>query len=393
MEGKVAKNRAGKERIEFSCNVRENGMKCLYSAISFVRFNVYLSRYILLVFKDAHEVYFEKTIENTDTLRGLVECARKQNPSEPLLESACMFTKHVPELLVCVSKTCPSLTKPCEKLVVVTPMKKDKKVRFAEPVTSSSSIPKQTDSLKTKDSNKPLLTSTRVKPTTSASGSKPSGNTKITTTKEVPLKETTITPVITPSPALKEILFQPMFDEYLNPPPCVDPQVLTVIAPEPVVSTGTPSSTTIDQDSPSLKPSSKESFTLVVILNNVHSINQQPKHINKWTKDHPIDNNPVGFKPCKKNSTSLNVLKFGRWYLLESCYDYYLDVYIQGEIRRTGGVLKSKACLVAKGYRQEEGIDFEEFFAPVTQLEAIHIVIALAAHIEGYVVFTNTQEI
>nr|GEU80061.1 hypothetical protein [Tanacetum cinerariifolium] len=35
--------------------------------------------------RDAHEVYIEQTIENTDTLRGLVECARKQNPSEPLL--------------------------------------------------------------------------------------------------------------------------------------------------------------------------------------------------------------------------------------------------------------------------------------------------------------------
>ncbi|GKA74296.1 hypothetical protein Tco_0780598, partial [Tanacetum coccineum] len=80
--------------------------------------------------RDAHEVYLEKTIENTDTLRGLVECARKQNPSEPLLESACMFTKHVQELLVYVSKTCPSLTKPTEKLVAVTPMNKDKKVRF-----------------------------------------------------------------------------------------------------------------------------------------------------------------------------------------------------------------------------------------------------------------------
>ncbi|GJV88299.1 retrovirus-related pol polyprotein from transposon TNT 1-94 [Tanacetum coccineum] len=34
--------------------------------------------------KDTHEVYLKKTIENTDTLRGLVECARKQNPSEPL---------------------------------------------------------------------------------------------------------------------------------------------------------------------------------------------------------------------------------------------------------------------------------------------------------------------
>ncbi|GJS82809.1 hypothetical protein Tco_0749350 [Tanacetum coccineum] len=48
-----------------------------------------------------------------------------------------------------------------------------------------------------------------------------------------------------------EILFQLMFDEYLNPPPCVDPQVPAVIAPEPVISTGTPSSTTINQEAPS----------------------------------------------------------------------------------------------------------------------------------------------
>nr|GEW86704.1 hypothetical protein [Tanacetum cinerariifolium] len=74
--------------------------------------------------------------------------------------------------------TCPNSPKPNEKLVVVTSMNKDKRVRFAAPVTSSSNIPKQTDSLKTKDSNKPLLTSTGVKPTTSASGSKPSANTK-----------------------------------------------------------------------------------------------------------------------------------------------------------------------------------------------------------------------
>ncbi|GJS81276.1 hypothetical protein Tco_0747817 [Tanacetum coccineum] len=92
--------------------------------------------------RDAHEVYLEKTIENTDTLRGLVECARKQNPSEPLLECACMFTKHVQELLVYVSKTCPTLTKPCEKLVVVTPMNRDKKVRFVEHVTSSGNTKK-----------------------------------------------------------------------------------------------------------------------------------------------------------------------------------------------------------------------------------------------------------
>ncbi|GKA20905.1 hypothetical protein Tco_0700894 [Tanacetum coccineum] len=121
--------------------------------------------------RDAHEVYL-------DTLRGFVECARKQNLSEPILESAFMFTKHVQEFLVYVSKTCPNLPKPSEKLVAVAPLNKDKKVRFAKHVTSPSNIPKQTDSRKTKDSNKPLLPSTGVNSTTSASGSKPSGNTK-----------------------------------------------------------------------------------------------------------------------------------------------------------------------------------------------------------------------
>nr|GEX01699.1 retrovirus-related Pol polyprotein from transposon TNT 1-94 [Tanacetum cinerariifolium] len=42
-------------------------------------------------------------------------------------------------------------------------------------------------------------------------------------------------------------------------------------------------------------------------------------------------------------------------------------------------VLKSKAGLVAKAYRQEEGIDFEESFSPVAHIEAIRIFIANAA--------------
>ncbi|GKA02160.1 retrovirus-related pol polyprotein from transposon TNT 1-94 [Tanacetum coccineum] len=123
----------------------------------------------------------------------------------------------------------------------------------------------------------------------------------------------------------------PMFDKYLNPPPCVDPQVPVVIALETDVSTGIPSSTTIDQDAPSTstsqtnqetpslviptgvkeadhdievahmdnnpyvdflipEPSSEESSSQVVIQNNVYSVNQPTKHINKWTKDHPLDN-------------------------------------------------------------------------------------------------------
>nr|GEW22916.1 integrase, catalytic region, zinc finger, CCHC-type, peptidase aspartic, catalytic [Tanacetum cinerariifolium] len=45
-----------------------------------------------------------------------------------------------------------------------------------------------------------------------------------------------------------------------------------------------------------------------------------------------------------------------------------------------GGILKNKARLVARGYCQEEGIDFEESFASVARLEAIWIFLPYAAH-------------
>nr|GEZ95062.1 retrovirus-related Pol polyprotein from transposon TNT 1-94 [Tanacetum cinerariifolium] len=43
-------------------------------------------------------------------------------------------------------------------------------------------------------------------------------------------------------------------------------------------------------------------------------------------------------------------------------------------------VLKNKARLVAQGFRQEEGIEFEESFATVARIEAICIFIANLAH-------------
>ena len=50
-----------------------------------------------------------------------------------------------------------------------------------------------------------------------------------------------------------------------------------------------------------------------------------------------------------------------------------------------GVVVRNKARLVAKGYCQEEGIDYEETFAPVARLEAIRIFLAYAAH-RGFIV-------
>ena len=41
--------------------------------------------------------------------------------------------------------------------------------------------------------------------------------------------------------------------------------------------------------------------------------------------------------------------------------------------------VKHKARLVAKGYVQEQGVDFEEVFAPITRMESVRLVIALVA--------------
>ncbi|GJU79401.1 retrovirus-related pol polyprotein from transposon TNT 1-94 [Tanacetum coccineum] len=55
-----------------------------------------------------------------------------------------------------------------------------------------------------------------------------------------------------------------------------------------------------------------------------------------------------------------------------------------------GGILKNKARLVTRGYRQEEGIIFEESFVPTARLDAIRIFLAYAAHM-NMIIYKNGQ--
>ncbi|GJV48456.1 hypothetical protein Tco_1438668 [Tanacetum coccineum] len=132
------------------------------------------------------------------------------------------------------------------------------------------------------------------------------------------------------------MLFQPLFDEFLNPLPSVDHPVPEVVAPEviaPVLadSTGSPSSTTVDQDAPSLSNSQTTPETEPHVIPNdveednhdievahmgndpyfgvpipevssdqpsssdtIHTImhldHQISKHNSKCSKDHPLEN-------------------------------------------------------------------------------------------------------
>nr|GEV56217.1 integrase, catalytic region, zinc finger, CCHC-type, peptidase aspartic, catalytic [Tanacetum cinerariifolium] len=124
------------------------------------------------------------------------------------------------------------------------------------------------------------------------------------------------------------------------------------------ISAGTPSSTTINQDAPSLSISPSSSAL---------QSHQGFVAESTFMEDNlvaPVDNTP--FINVFAPKTSSDALSSADW-----IYKVKLDEY--------GDVLKNKARMVAKGYRQEEGIDFEESFAHVARIKAIRIFIANAA--------------
>ncbi|GJV79044.1 retrovirus-related pol polyprotein from transposon TNT 1-94 [Tanacetum coccineum] len=126
----------------------------------------------------AHSAYIKHTQEEAAVLRDLVEHVKANYPLDHSLESAFRYTKLIQELLTNISKTCPRINNSGVKLVAMTPKNKDKRVRFTKPITSSGNTNTKTSSSSNLVSNKPMLSSTGIKPSTSASGSQPSGNTK-----------------------------------------------------------------------------------------------------------------------------------------------------------------------------------------------------------------------
>ncbi|GJS27474.1 retrovirus-related pol polyprotein from transposon TNT 1-94 [Tanacetum coccineum] len=112
------------------------------------------------------------------------------------------------------------------------------------------------------------------------------------------------------------------------------------------------------------------------------SSNLRPSHtlfelIGRWTKDHPIAN------VTEDPSRSVFTRKLQVWELVP-CPDKVMLIKLKWIYKvktdEFGGVLKNKARLVAQGFRQEEGINFEESFTSVARIEAIRIFLANAAN-------------
>nr|GFA41110.1 retrovirus-related Pol polyprotein from transposon TNT 1-94 [Tanacetum cinerariifolium] len=154
----------------------------------------------------------------------------------------------------------------------------------------------------------------------------------------------------------------------------------------------------------------------------VQANHPMPHHNNKWTKDHPLSNiigqlsrpvstrlqlyeqalfcyydafltsvEPKTYKEALTQSCWIKAMQeelneFERlevWELVprpDQVIVITLKWIYKVKLNELGGISKNKARLVARGYRQEEGIDIEESFAPVARLEAIWIFLAYAAH-------------
>jgi len=54
----------------------------------------------------------------------------------------------------------------------------------------------------------------------------------------------------------------------------------------------------------------------------------------------------------------------------------------KNKIDEHGIVVRNKARLVAQGYTQIEGVDFDETFAPVARLESIRSLLSIACHLD-----------
>ncbi|GJR77657.1 retrovirus-related pol polyprotein from transposon TNT 1-94 [Tanacetum coccineum] len=239
---------------------------------------------------------------------------------------------------------------------------------------------------------------------------------------------------------------------HLIPPPYVNlqaPKVVApiheVVAPEPAVSTDSPSSTMVNQDAPSPSNSHTTQETQTPITSHdveeenhdievahmgndpyfgilipevasdqssssdfihtiVHPDHQVSKHNSKWTKDHPLENiigeldrpvstrlqlheqalfcyydafltsvEPKNYKDALTQACWIEAMQeelhefehLEVWELVpppDKAFVITLKWIYKVKLDELGGILKNKARLVARGYRQEEGINFEESF-------------------------------
>nr|GFB11672.1 hypothetical protein [Tanacetum cinerariifolium] len=233
-----------------------------------------------------------------------------------------------------------------------------------------------------------------------------------------------------PTEGKLDLLFKTMYDDYFggqpsstveNISPAQEPQDVDELNPNAMIDGNTfvnPFATSSSNDAETLSSQN-------VDPSNMHTFYQPYPHEFQWTKDHPLEKvigepsrpvltrnqlrsdgdmcmyaltvstmEPKNVKeamtdPAWIESMQEELFQFKKmdvWVLVPTPdnISHLTLKWIKHDEEQT--VIRNKSRLVVRGYRQEEGLDFEESFAPVARMEAIRIFLAYAAH-KSFTVF------
>nr|GEW67365.1 hypothetical protein [Tanacetum cinerariifolium] len=177
-----------------------------------------------------------------------------------------------------------------------------------------------------------------------------------------------------PSKRDLDILFEPLYNEFLGGRSAEAPRAIPAALLEQNVQAPTASMSV--QDS---APVPTNSSNTIVSSDNVDMTSQQHAQQQR------------NLTPSPTASAADNVLnaRLDVWELVPSpdgIKPLTLKWLFKNKHDEENKVIRNKTRLVMRGYRQEEGIDFEESFTPVARMEAIRIFLAYAAH-KGFTVY------
>nr|GEU61385.1 hypothetical protein [Tanacetum cinerariifolium] len=192
-----------------------------------------------------------------------------------------------------------------------------------------------------------------------------------------------------PTEGKLDILFEAMYDDYIGGQPSATARTV-LPAQEPQVRQTSTATTSIADTAPTPKNSSSHATNIPIthrmLTSSIQMLCLMAIRLSTRLQIHPQNVKEAMIDLAWIDSMQVELLQFKRldvWVLvptLDNISPLTLKWLFKNKHDEEQTVIQNKSRLVVRGYRQEEGIDFEESFAPVARMEAIRIFLPYVVH-------------
>nr|GEZ13538.1 retrovirus-related Pol polyprotein from transposon TNT 1-94 [Tanacetum cinerariifolium] len=180
-----------------------------------------------------------------------------------------------------------------------------------------------------------------------------------------------------PSEGELNLLFEAIYDDYIGGQPSATGRIVSP-AQEPQVRQSSMTSTTIADTAPTPTNSSSHATNIPITSQDVNKLNSNAMVDGNTFVNHFANSSTSAAESSSLQNNVKEAMIDPTW--IDSMQEELL------QFKRLDNKRSFESRLVMRGYRQEEGIDFEESFAPVARMEAIRIFLAYHAH-KSFTVF------